>query len=57
MNSELRTKKIVNVRFPGKQLGVWKIEVCHLMLHDKPSVISELAPKRTKFVKILEIMV
>ena len=34
-----------------------KIEIHHLMLHDKPNLITDLAPKGPRFVEIIEIMV
>ena len=35
----------------------WKIEVYHLMPLDKPSVITEVAPKGPRSLEIIEIMV
>ena len=34
----------------------WIIEIYHLMLNETPNVMTELAPKGPRFVKITEIM-
>ena len=40
-----------------KTIWFWKIEIYHLMLHDKANVIIELAPKGPIIVEIIEITV
>ena len=39
-----------------KTMQFSKIEVYHLMLNDRPNVMTELAPKGPRFVEIIEIM-
>ena len=56
LNKLLRTIDFTNLSFPGKRCSVWKIEVYHLMLNDKPNVMTELALKGLRFVEIIEIM-
>ena len=38
-------------------MQILETDVYHLMLHDKPNIITELALRGPRFVEIIEIMV